>query len=281
MAVVLVVGAGLMIKGNYRAARVDLGIDAGQGISFTTFLPEQGYPDSAAILRFQDRLAEQLRAIPKVETVGFGSTLPFDGSSRTPYSVDAPAADSARDLAYAQLHSVSDGYFGALGIKVSRGRPFAAIDHFGAPWVALVNERLAAVHWPGADPVGHRLWFRDRDWTVVGVVANVREWGVLDEAPAAIYVAASQSPTRWVSFAVRAQRGIDQLGPEARAAVAAVAPRQPIARLQSLAWQATRARREPRLLAEMFGLLGAIAILGCPQPTGQPRAAPASRPCRS
>jgi hypothetical protein len=155
---------------------------------------------------------------------------------------------------------VSRGYFPAFGIRLLRGRSFRADDRVGAPWVALVNRRFAEGHWPGADPIGHRLRFRDREWTIVGTVADVREMGAHAEAPAAIYVAATQWPHPWVRFAVRSERRLDQLGPEVRAAVASVAAHQPIASLQPLSAQAERGRRRSRVMAELFGLLALIAV---------------------
>jgi putative ABC transport system permease protein len=127
----------------------------------------------------------------------------------------------------AQVRFVTPGLFDALGVRVYRGRDFAAQDAAGAPTVAVVNRRFAEVHWPGQDPIGKRLsmeWFGDHVAEVVGVVADVRLTALDTAATPTIYWSHAQIPGSQLTYVVESQRPMASLEPELRRTLASLDP---------------------------------------------------------
>lgn len=261
LAIVLLVTAGMTVKAGYHLATLPLGFEARDGLTFRTHLSEAEYPDSVSLIGFSERLTARLATIPGVTAVGYGSAMPLDGSGGIAYSIDADSSSRGDDLPYAQLHLVSAGYFGALDIQLTRGRRFAPNDRLGQPLVAVINETMAKQHWPSRDPIGHHLRIRGQNWEIVGVATSVREWGVHNDPPKAIYLSAAQVARPSVSFVVRSSRSSAELVAAIRSAVAIESHRQPISRIESLVAHAARGTREARLLGQLFGFLGTVALI--------------------
>src|SRR6266581_3173844 len=177
LALVLMTGAGLMIKSFLVMRSLDTGYDASRVVTMAVDLPPIAYADATRLRMFHTQLLERLARIPGVDAVGAVSFRPMAGmgimgnfsvEGPTPlphgYSVDKP--------------TVSPGYFGALGIRILAGRDFTAADRAGAPGVVVVSQAVARHVWPGQDAVGKRISMQDdprpNDWlTVVGVVNDV------------------------------------------------------------------------------------------------------------
>lgn len=177
LALILLTGAGLMIKSFILMRTLDTGYDAANVVTMTVDLPYSAYPDAARVKAFHSRLLDRLAQIPGARSIGAVSFRPMagmgimgdfkvEGPSPLPngYSVDKP--------------TVSPGYFAAMGIRVLRGRDFTAADNAGAPGVVIVSESVARRVWPNEGAVGKRISMSDKpgpgDWlTVVGVVNDV------------------------------------------------------------------------------------------------------------
>ncbi|HVT58510.1 MAG TPA: ABC transporter permease [Thermoanaerobaculia bacterium] len=188
LALVLVTGAGLLIRSLVRAREADPGFRPENVLAFALSLPAAQYPQASQTITFYERLLARLAATPGVAAAGAGSDLPTQSAWTRLYIVDGkPAASGA-----AQPHDahtlVLGGYLDALGIRLIRGRSFSRDEMEGKAHVVLISDSIACRYWAGEDPVGKRLAWgsapaADTAWlTVVGVVTDVKD-GALDLAP--------------------------------------------------------------------------------------------------
>ena len=273
LALVLLTGAGLMIKSFILMRSLDTGYDARRVVTMAVDLPSIAYPDATRIQAFHTALLEGLARIPEVEAVGAVSYRPMgdmgimgdfqvEGPSPLPhgYSVGKP--------------TVSPGYFRALGIRLLAGRDFTAADRTGAPGVVVASESVARRVWPGQEAVGKRISMSDRpgpnDWlTVIGVVADVVQDAQLSRH-STLYLPYLQTTSPFfishMTFVVRQRPASAPVAPAMRAALRDVDPAVPAQALQTMDESMLDTIAEPvfqmRLLATfaLFALL--LAALG-------------------
>ncbi|MBF5045668.1 ABC transporter permease [Aggregicoccus sp. 17bor-14] len=209
LALVLLVGAGLLVRSFVRLQAVDPGFRPEGVLSARVSLPDGAYPDAAARARFHTAWLEQVRALPGVEAAGLTTLLPLRGRADRGLDVEGvePPAGAVRPAV--EYRAVSPGYLETLGVALRRGRALADTDGAqGAP-VLLLNEAAVKVLFPGGeDPLGRRIRLRSRKapqpWTtVVGVVGDVREWGLDVPARPTAYFSALQAGPSAVSLVVR------------------------------------------------------------------------------
>ena len=214
LAVVLLSGAGVMIRSFWNVYRADVGFTSGNVVVALLSLPPDRYPTGDAQTAFFDGLAARVATIPGVESVSIGA-LPAGGAQQIPYEMEgaAPVDDQRRPRLWGS--TIGSGYFGTLGIALLSGRDFNDADRPSALPVAIVNERFARRHWPGQDPLGKRLRLvRGRTpgaWlTVVGVASNVAQNGpLLPDANALVYLPYQQGPrpSSWIVARTRVPPG--------------------------------------------------------------------------
>jgi predicted permease len=175
LSVVLLVGAGVMVRSFLRLERVDPGFNASQLLTATVTLPVRKYETDAAIGRFYADLLDGIRALPGVVSVGTVNQLPI-----TRWGGTGVGAEGRDEVVGVNTDTVSPDYFSAMEIPLLRGRTFDGRDTAGAPEVAIINSTLARRFWPDGDPVGKRLVVRsnNRKLTIVGVVGDVKRQGL-------------------------------------------------------------------------------------------------------
>ena len=195
LAVVLVLGAGLLIESFWKLNRVELGVDAGRVLGARLELPEAAYPDAAAVEGFFADLDREVAALPGVEAVGHVNRLPFAAGNLniTTMRVDG---HPQRESSFVELRLVSPDYFATTGLRLIAGRGFTAADREDAPPTVVVNQRLAGQLFPAGDALGSRL---DPGWgdfkpEVVGVVEDLRDFGPHRDVPPAFYLAEAANP---------------------------------------------------------------------------------------
>lgn len=273
LAVVLVIGAGLMLRSFAALQSVDPGFDPEGLLSFRLFLPGSDYADGAAQLAFHDELTRRLEAIPGVVGVTGMSGLPplrrlnandteFEGLERTE---DGPP----HNIDYYQ--GVELGYFETMGIEMDEGRPFGASDIGpGAQLVAIINERAAQIFYPGESPVGRRLRPCCGDefpWlTIVGVARDVKQGGL--DAPTGTefyYLNAQVAPTgnmsRTQNWILRTEVAPASIAGQVRQAVWGIDSRLPLADLQTMDEVLGESVARPRFLTRLLGVFGGLALL--------------------
>jgi predicted permease len=178
LAVVLLAGAGVMIRSFINIYTANRGMEADKILTADVRLPLERYRSKEARLAFFDRLKKTLQALPGVESVSFADGLPGAFAAQVSFETgDAPTVEE-KDRVSASMVTISSGYFRTLGAVLLSGRTVTEADDTAAPPIAVVNDRLARSAWPGEDPIGKRLRVFDgtapESWrTVVGVVSNI------------------------------------------------------------------------------------------------------------
>jgi putative ABC transport system permease protein len=199
LAVMLLAGAGVMIRSFLKIYNADLGVKTAEILTLAIDLPQARYPGPEAQISFYDRLIARLEAIPGVESAAISRALPTDRVSRFPYELAGalPADEQHRPVISAL--AVGDGYFRTVGATVLAGREFNHFDVATGVPAAIVNERFASQYWPGENPLGKRVRiFEEKTpgaWlTVVGVASNIVQNGVLRQEPL-LYLPYRQRPS--------------------------------------------------------------------------------------
>ena len=273
LALVLLAGAGLLIRTFIGLMNVDLGFNPGNAIRMSISLPQYRYASSTRQALFYGNLLERVQGIPGVTAAGvFSNTSVFflpEGMARP-----APGQEPAADFDY-----ITPDYFRAMGIALSSGREFSASDSNVAPTVAIISETVARRYWPHSNPIGSHLTVISRQYSgeslgagqapaIVGVVKDVRNGSLWSPNPD-IYVPFAQHPAPSVSLVVRSAVPPLNVMPEIRNAVSAVDPEQPINRvatLDEIISDEYGAIRFPMLLVWIFAALAlalsAIGIFG-------------------
>ena len=267
LTVVLLAGAGLLLR-SYRAVlAVDPGFDAAGLLVAGTVLQRSRYPDAADRDSFYQRVLERVRELPGVDSAGYTNFAPLAvKGGRSITVVDGRPFPSPDDVARSMANNrgVSAGYLETLGVPLLRGRSIDARDTRSAPAVAVINETMARVHWPDEDPIGKR--FRttatgDALFTVVGIVGDIRQGGLDVPAEAEAYMPVEQVAAEFMwphNLVVRAAGDPLALAAAVRRAVWDVNPDQPVSEVRAMSEivDAELANRSTQLT-----LIGSFALL--------------------
>ena len=262
LALGLLISAGLLVQTARNITRVDVGFDPDRLLTFQMLLDERRFQDDDAVRGFYERLTADLRGRPAVTAVSAGSFVPFSNSGEgTEFFIEGKPDPAPRDTPGAALNQIAPGYAATLGLRLRRGRVFGETDRADRARVALVNETLVRRHFTGRDPLGQRLRLGRASadyWTIVGVVADVRNYETVEVAYPEIYVPFAQKPSRQMTIAVRANRDAHALIGTARETAAALDPGEPISRvftMDELIGHVTTPFRTTSTFVSFFGLL--------------------------
>jgi predicted permease len=272
LAVMLVIGAGLLIRTFRNLTSVDAGFDVENRVTFGLVLPQATYPDSQRVVQVITELTRKLDELPGVERVAAMQGLPpqrqvnandtnFEGYSPGP-------GDPPANVDYYQ--TVTQGYFETMGIEIAKGRAFEAGDAIGSP-VVIINEALAKRFYQDKDPIGRRVspFFGPNTpmFTIIGVARDVKQGGLEAPAGTELYFNFEQGP-RLVGFAPRqmnivleASRPLSSLMPAIRDAVVAIDPGLPIVRLRTMEDVIGASLTRQRFLSLLLGIFAGVALL--------------------
>lgn len=268
LAVVLLASAGTITRSFLNVSTADLGVDPSRVLTMSLYAPPDRYPTAGERRGFYRDLSVRLRAVPGVTSLAFGTSAPTDYVPRYPYEIaDAPIVEERLRQEVAQL-VVSPGYFDTLGARIVRGRDFNEVDRPSDLPVAIVNQRFAELHWPGADPIGKRLrlWPRTNDatpWlTVVGVASNVVQNDRTRQAfDPLVYVPYEQhAPPNQFVFA-RTSEAAEGLATAVMRQIYALDPSLPIPALMPLAERLDRAYALERRITNLLIVFAGVALL--------------------
>lgn len=273
LALVLLVGSGLMLRSFDRIRHVDPGFDARGVLTFRISLPRSRYPDGAAIAAFHRRFAERLESLARVEAAGAVSTLPLSGDvSLNTFTVRSDPPREGELGRLVEVRTVTPGYFDALGIPLLRGRHVTWGDVTDRSGAAVVSRRVADEQMTARDPLGDQVATTssvdgDVPWsTVVGVVEEVHNSALTKEPIGTMYLPVLPREgldfswqTRSMSYAVRSATPPATLLPTVRELLAELDPGLPIADASTLG---QRLRRSSRGTVFTMTLLGIAALVG-------------------
>lgn len=265
LALVLLVGAGLLARSFQNLQRVDLGFDPEGVISMRVQLPQTRYPDAPARLAFFGELEERLSALPGVEAVGSITNLPmagFDGDVSFQVEGAAPPRPGLEPSVW--LRRVTPGYFASVDLEIVSGRAFTASDDAEAERVVIVNETLERA-WFDGQAVGKRLNVNSPEepvWReVVGVARDIRNFGVRADSRNAMYIPFAQAPTGFMFTTVRTGLEPESMIGAIRSEAAALDPDIALASLQPMDELVTSSLAADRFTTSLLGGFALIALL--------------------
>jgi putative ABC transport system permease protein len=233
LSLVLLIGAGLLVKSFYQLWEVDPGFRSSHVLAFAVELSEAKYPKETQQAAFFEQLLGRLRVLPGVKAAGLCNSLPLSHRQRMMIGIRAegqPARPSDQSRSVPSI-SVSAGYFRAMGIPLVQGRTFTEQDDAHAPKVAILNKTMAHEFFPNENPIGRRIMVgqgANALASVVGVVGDVRNRGLDAQPQAAFFVPFSQSPDSTMEVALLTAVEPTSMTAAVRNAVAATDPEQPV-----------------------------------------------------
>ncbi|MGH9466806.1 MAG: ADOP family duplicated permease, partial [Terriglobales bacterium] len=271
----LLLGAGMLLGNLARLQHTQGGFRADHMLTAHLALSPSRYPTTATVTAFSRRLLTRLRAQPGVRAAALTTVLPFELSPDLPFEIDGKAV-GPHDAHDAQYHPSTPETLAAFGIPLLRGRAFNDADTAHSAPVALINEAAAREWWPHQDPVGHSIWLgkplmvvESAPRTIVGVVGSVRQDGLAQPAPAAIYVPEAQLPDAEMELFIRLlplALAVRTSGDPGAAAVAvqravwSIDPQQPVSDLLPMREVEETALGGRRLNLALLGIFAALAL---------------------
>ena len=271
LALVLMVGAGLMMKSFAQLMRGDLGLNPDHILTGEVFVPSNKYPKPDQWRTFAHAAMQQLGELPGAKSVAATNYLPLTGywGIKTFTVTGRPRPLPGREP-QADDRVVTPGYFSTMGIPLIAGRVLTDADREGTVKVAVINQTLARRFFPGEDPLGKQLDLGENDhpdlWQIVGVVGNVKSFGLEKETHADLYRPFDQAPFPLIAFVLRTEPAPESLANAFKRAIWSVDKDQPIFKLvtmEELARESVTLRRVSMILLVAFALLAlALAALG-------------------
>ena len=281
LTIVLLVGAGLMVRSFLKLSRIDVGINPDHLVSMRLNLSGQKYDKPEIRRAFYDNLEPKLMAIPGVEAAAITSSVPpFGGTSRRWFEIDGrPARKHDERAAEASSVTINPAFFDVAGAQVRRGRTFNALDGNPGVETTIINERMAAQFFPGEDPIGRRIRFVNPDqpvgapapnpagppevWrTIVGVSPTLRHNSPQDTEPVAVaYLPLRQHPDRYMVLFVRSRMEPGTIMNAVRREVQAIDQDQPVFTVQTVDQMLAQATWPYRVFGALFAIFAAIGLV--------------------
>jgi putative ABC transport system permease protein len=260
MALILLAGAGLLMRSFSRLLQVNPGFNPQGALITTIYLPRSRFSAPAQHAAYAETAAQRIAALPGVEAVAAATNIPFSEAATGTFSVPGRPASSV--LAATQ-YLVGADYFRAMGIPVLRGRPFDRRDSADSARVAIINQALARAVFPGEDPIGRHILLRGaRPREIVAVVGDVKPTRLDGEATLQTYEPIMQNPVNDFTLIVRGKGGIDPGLPAAiRRTIAELDPDQPTEGLRPLANLVGDSLARQRFALTLFTVFSAVALL--------------------
>jgi predicted permease len=267
-AVVLLVGAGLLIRSFMRLQQVSPGFEPRGVLAMMVSLPANKYADPVQRAAFERQMLEQVRALPGVKSAATITTLPMSGFNQSgSFGIEGKPTPRGQDSPHGDRWMASDDYFKTMGVPLVRGRFFDAHDTIDAPWVAIIDDAMARKYWPGEDPIGKRIAFegtpQQPHWReVVGIVGHVKNQGLEGESRAQYYIPYAQnsgSPNLFV--VVRTEGDPVSLAPSVRGAIAGVDRDLPVYRVATMERMVADSLAQRRFSMFLLGVFAFIALV--------------------
>ena len=266
----LLIAAALVLKSFSRMQTLQLGYEPRGLFTLRFELPFRAYSTREKVMTFTNGLLDKVRPLPGVQSAGLGSNSPLMGGWQTGFSREGVPVPPPSQMASADLEIVTGDYFAALKAPLLRGRTFNAGDTANAPGVIIIDQALAEQYFPGADPIGKRLWvdvgndeegyaFRE----IVGVVARMR-FHAIDEMAAPlplIYCSLAQAQRTSLILFVRASGGLNSLEKPIRDIISSIDPAQPVFDVRLMQDRVQETWGTQRLLTFLFSVFAGLALI--------------------
>ena len=270
MAIMLVIGAGLLIKSFWLLQKVDPGFKPDNILSVGVTLPA-AYSEPVKINDFFNRLTQSISVLPGVKDVSIAYDQPLESNWIDSFELEGFVKPPEIDALSANFNPVSPDYFRTVGAKIISGREFTAQDDRDHPGVAIVNQAFVRQYFPHEQPIGRiirpsppaRIWKKERltSFEIVGIANDVKSAGLRAATEPAYYLPAAQAPLGDMTVLVHTELEPTSLIPAVRRAVLEIDPNQPIANVNTLENIVSTSIAQPRLNMLLMGLFGGLALL--------------------
>src|SRR5881296_4315623 len=267
LALVLLSGAGLLMKSFARLQHVSPGFNPRSALTFEISLPKVQYSDDPSIIRFNNEAQCRIAALPGVQAAGFSTILPLAGTNAdSSFAIEGRPSDKNNPSPDEERREVSPDYFRALGTPLIRGRLFTDADNADAPLVIIVNQTFAKKFWPNEDALGKRIVMGGMsahpNWiTIVGVVGDVRHFGLDIDPKPEMYVPFDQSAYFTAIYVVRSEQDPQILLAAIRHEIQAIDPAVPVANVRSFENLIADSVAPRRLSVVLLGVFAGVAVL--------------------
>jgi putative ABC transport system permease protein len=264
LALILMVGAGLMVHSFVRLIRVQPGFQPRNILTMTLALPPKKYPQGRQVTAFFREILQRIETLPGVKQSAMVRTLPFYGDQVVPFSVEGHNT-SERPLALFQI--ISPSYFRAMSIPLLKGRNFTEQDRREAPAVTIVNETMVRRFFPNEDPIGKRVmiesWVPDSpvSWEIVGVSGDVKQFGLDAEEIPTVHVPYLQSAPDHTFLIARTASDPMAMANMVRGAIRAIDKDQAVFGVRTMEEIITGSVLQPRFRVMLFGMFAALALV--------------------
>jgi putative ABC transport system permease protein len=263
LALMLVVGAGLLLKSFWRLNEVDVGFNERNLLTVRVSLPRARYQNQEVIRTFYTNLITDLRTLPGVERVGGIDVMFFTGDQKTGFTV---VGDPENEGPFTEYRHVTPEFFAAAGVPLLRGRVFTERDGENAPPVVIVNEAVVRRNFPDKDPVGQRLstgWdSHPESFEIVGVVGDVKEFGLAESAPPTMYWPHAQlNPQASMGLMIRTSTDPLAILPAVRSTVWRLDGDLPVFQVQTMEQRIARSLGNNRFAMLLLGIFAGVAVL--------------------
>lgn len=267
LALVLLIGSGLMIESFFNIRRVQPGFDRNNVLVMNLSLTAANYKNAGSRAAFHRQALDRFSALPGVEVASGTSALPLSGSADgTGISVEGKEVTDPKDIAIANEQFIAPGYFRSMRIPLLTGRDFNDADNEKSQKVVIVDEALAKQYWPSEDPVGKRLKFggpqSPEPWNIiVGVVGNIRQYGLKEASRPTVYISYQQNIPAYFTYVVRTAGSPQSLAGPAREALQSLDPEQPLYDVRTLDEVVRASYWDDRFFSDLFAIFASIALM--------------------
>ena len=267
IAIILLIGAGLMVKSFWALLHVAPGFRSDSILTARLSLPRSRYPDNRRIAALEGDVLESLRGRPGVQSAGFATYVPLSGfENGWSFLIEGRPPLPVGTYNMAQYRPASAGYFEAIGIPLLRGRSFTSADTPEAPWVVVINDSMAREYWPSENPIGQRIQASGGQpkWrTVIGVVGDVLHEGLDGAAKPEMYLPVEQAMNieSGPTIVVRAESAPGAAAGELRAAVSAIDPAIAVDRIETMQQLVSGSVAQPRFRTVILAAFSLLALV--------------------
>jgi putative ABC transport system permease protein len=270
LAVMLLAGAGLLIRSFAKLQAVDPGFRSDRALTFELTLPDGRYKDDEPRIAFFDQLLPRLRALPGVQNASAVLGLPLSGLDLIiSFEVAGRPPVPPSQQPAMQVRVATPGYFDAIGIPLKRGRGFTDADRAGTPRVVLITEAAARQYFPGEDPIGKTIrlgWGRGpgkprAGGEVVGIVGDIKDAALNEPNPPQIYMPLRQWPVSFMTVVVTTSVPPASMAEAVRAQVAAIDPNLPLSNVATLDAVVAKSISQQRFYLMLLTIFAAVALV--------------------
>jgi len=265
LALVLLVGAGLMIRSFIRLQSVETGFNPKNVLTMRLQVPKKKYPEPHQIIDFFKQAQDRIAALPGVQAVGAISYLPLNGgpASRDAFKIIGQPAPAPGQEPGVEVRVITPTYFRAMGIPLLKGRLLDERD-VKESRVLLINETMAKRYFPGVDPVGNQMevfWDGSGPDEIVGVVGDIREGALSKEPEPAIYWSHRREPYSGMALVVRASGDATRFGPAVQKEIRVLDPDQPVADVRTMKQVIAKSIARPRFNTLLLTIFAGVALV--------------------